>query len=268
MDPELRPRNAKVILDFFSKCRLCTPPENGTNTKPLKWSPTTELEDKRQPCMTWVKKDGTMNTNMYFYFHGKNTLVRRILFEWFVGPTQLTEREKKEFQKKRSRSRKKPRRLSPSCSYLHCIYPCHLVATPPVPEYFWSKGEDRQRRVELGKNVPSSLHNDVKEDLSCIDSIQERDEYSDKISPEQVFAKKCLIEAGKLSFSILERIERIHLPSKCFKRKRKRTPTAAMKMYYKKPMLRMGDQGLNINKVTTVIPFRYEKGGWKMVTYK
>jgi len=145
IDPELRPQNYKVIQDVFSKCQLRIMEEG--RFVPLDWASGfpkgtgTEKGDdssdpQDQPCMAWVKKgSSSLNANMYFCFHGKNILIRRILFEWFVGPTQLTEKEKEAFQKKRCRNRTRPRRFHPSCSFPECIMPEHLKATPPLPGY-------------------------------------------------------------------------------------------------------------------------------------
>ncbi len=168
MAPDLRPKNKKVIRDFFSKCQLCVP-RNQDKTSPTKTNPfeaflffewnSDTVDDPRQDtqswsgddaeergddssefqdtcrCIAWIKKDVTLNNNMYFCFHGKNISVRRIIFEWFVGPTELTQEEKRAFEKKRSRLRKKPRRIHSSCNFKHCMHPEHLVATPKLPAY-------------------------------------------------------------------------------------------------------------------------------------
>jgi hypothetical protein len=253
MDEGLRPKNTKVIRDFFTKCRACTTHGDTSAVKLIDWD-TVEIEfdtmNTGTPCMAWVKKNGTANTNMYFFFHGKNTLVRRILFEWFVGPTQLTEREKEAFQKKRSRSRKKPRRLSPSCSYDSCIHPWHLTATPPLPE-----------PCQQGERLLDHI-----EEVSELE--EEGEEEHEEVPPvviggqtpfEQAFARRCLLEAAKRSIFILEGIERRQSGS----RKKRKRGSFGNSLESE----RRGDRGFPMKKPMLcegnkpVVPFLYLEGG-------
>lgn len=262
MDAELRPKNTKVILDFFSKCRLCIPTENGAECKEqIEWEQ--DYSMSHYLCMTWVKKDGTLNTNMYFCFHGKNTLVRRILFEWFVGPTQLTKKEKEAFQKKRSRSRKKPRRVAPSCSYTLCINPHHMVAKPPLPESFLLHTKNRQRRNEHDevRGTGDSFGHQMNKIQNGYGEGSIHTETNMYLA--QAFARRCLVEAGERSFSILEGIEaRRNLPNESKKKKKRTRDTSSstprildMSSPSKKPMLCAN------NKITAIIPVLWTGGG-------
>lgn len=218
IDPELRPQNYKVIQDVFSKCRLCTMEEG--KFVPLDWTSKAvskeKGDDSSEPqehvCMAWVKKNSpsSLNSNMYFCFHGKNILIRRILFEWFVGPTQLTEKEKEAFQKKRCRNRKKPRRIHTSCSFSDCILPEHMKATPPLPEYI----RDRMD-LHSAEMYKEEEEEEGDESEGLLDSLQkespsphkEKEQEESVVNGVQGLARDGLLGASRRSISILERME-------------------------------------------------------------
>lgn len=149
IDPLLGPKNAKTLCDFFSRCRVFskTDTENSDLTHTHRalqdWQRVGSrlvhehmgLEETFDRCIMWTGKDKNVpNKNMYYWLNGKNILVRRIMFEWFVGPTKLSEDERTAFQKRRNRTRKKPRRIGCACAFPQCINPWHLIANPGLPK--------------------------------------------------------------------------------------------------------------------------------------
>ncbi len=224
MDENLYPQNAKVMQDFFSKCRLCRTSKGVNNVaKPeclLEWeNEKVGWEEDTERCMAWVKKNLSMNNNMYFWINGKNTSVRRLMFEWFVGPTELTEEEKNTFQKKRCRLRKKPRRIHSSCSFTNCVNPAHLGAIPSLSKTLQKKIEEERAQLQIEIEIDQDQEH---KDSFSLSPQRKSEEEETAIFPagaqepvctsmpewpsfSERLAKEALLRANDTSVSILER---------------------------------------------------------------
>jgi hypothetical protein len=98
-----------------------------------------------EKCMVWLEKGSKnrMSDNLYFWFSSaatpkrkKNVRVKLFMFEWFVGPSQLTEKEREVYaiKKKGTKGRVRPRQLRNRCGNRFCINPFHLYCIPELPK--------------------------------------------------------------------------------------------------------------------------------------
>lgn len=69
------------------------------------------------------------NDNQYHWINGQNVRARVIMYEWFVGPINMSEDEKQGYNKRRGRTRKRGRTIRMTCENSDCcINPLHMHA--------------------------------------------------------------------------------------------------------------------------------------------
>lgn len=147
IDRSVRPSSPSTIFNVFSRC--CS-----VGGKKEEESSIFGKEEVEKSCIVWTTKQedsdprflkrGTSqrNVNMNVWLNGENKNVRSVMYEWFVGPKQLSDLEIETYTKRRGRSRKRGRRIKAVCDNAGvCINPFHLVSSSPL-------GEDVARQIE------------------------------------------------------------------------------------------------------------------------
>jgi hypothetical protein len=146
-----------VIYNVFSRC-LVIGKGKREGEKKEKESLIFGKEKGEENCIVWTAKQedpdprflkrGTAkrNVNMNVWLNGENKSVRSVMYEWFVGPKQLSDLEIEMYTKRRGRPRKRGRQIKAMCKNAGvCINPFHLTSSSPLGEdVVWSmKNEPR-----------------------------------------------------------------------------------------------------------------------------